>query len=335
MPFEEESNCVQCYKCEIWFHDDCTDMSKGDLRAVRQKNTAVSWFCLTCKQKPYSRTSSESDSSFKTLVGSPLHFRDDDLHKKIDSILESLSNFSDRINNVESKLDKNVAEVSERIQCSEANISLVDKKLEDGLAVLHERINSVTYKNPFSKQQAVESDANFIKLAERVESMERTNRRCDLLIDGLPVQMPYSSDEGIQIVMAVVAHYKLALLPSDFVCCNRLRRSGAATRGKPESILVRFKQQRDRDDFYSAYLKKRDLTLHQVIPSMEVTSRVYISESLTPACRILVRRCAVLRKNSVISRYHTKQGRLFIQRVPEGPLILVYPGLLDEIENAE
>lgn len=121
--------------------------------------------------------------------------------------MESLSKVNDRINGVESKLDKNIAEVSERIQCSEANISLVDKKLEDGLAGLHERINSATYKNPFSKQQSVESDANFNKFAERVEYMERTNRRCDLLIDGVPAQIPNSSDEGRNIVMAVVAHY--------------------------------------------------------------------------------------------------------------------------------
>lgn len=98
-------------------------------------------------------------------------------------------------------------------------------------------------------------------------------------------------------------------------------------------ILVRFQQQNARDDLFNNYLKERNLSLLDIIPSMGIRSRVYIGENTTPACRILIKRCAIMRKNSLIHRYHTRQGRLFIQRVPDGPLQPVTAGILDNIEK--
>lgn len=324
---------VKCDNCLSWFHDDCSGMLKGDLRAIRQKNTMVLWHCQNCKTQFRSR-----DSASSPLV----QFRDDVLHEKIDCILKSLSLFNDRISSVEAKLDDHIKEVSDRITDSESHITTVDQKYEIRLAELHEKVSSINLLaasngRSSSEQCAVNLGCDQIeRLTDRVESMERLNRRCDLIIDGIPaVNRGAEGESLIEVVSAIAKHYNLALSTSDIIFCNRLRHGGTANKNKskPESILVRFQQQSARDVLFNNYLKERNLSLLDIIPSIGIQSRVYIGENTTPACRMLIKRCAIMRKNSLIHRYHTRQGRLFIQRVPDGPLQPVTAGILDKIEK--
>lgn len=293
---------VQCDHCLSWFHNNCSGMLKGDLRAIRQKNTMVLWHCRKCKTLPRSRVSASSP---------PVQYRDDVLHEKIDSILKSLSLFNDRISSVEVKLDDHIKEVSDRIADSESYITTVDKKYEIRLAELHEKVSSIdllaaSNGSSSSEQCAVHLNCDQLeKLADRVESMERLSRRCDLIIDGVPaVNRGVEGENLIEIVAAVAKHFYLPFSASDIIFCRRLRHGGIVNRNKPkpELILVRFHQQNARDVLFNCYLKERNLSLLDIIPSVGIRSRVYIGENTTPACRMLIKRCAVMRKNSLIHR---------------------------------
>lgn len=332
-PVGGKDTSVQCANCMFWFHDDCSGMSKGDLRVIRQKNTMVLWHCLSCKARP---------RSCDSVASPPVHFRDDVLHEKVDCILKSLSLFNERISSVEIKLDNHIKQVSDRIAESESSISAVDRKYEMRLAELHEKVSSIDLLAApngcsSSDQSAVNLNCDQIeKLAERVESMERLNRRCDLIIDGVPdLNRGVEGESLIEVVAAIAEHYRLAFSASDIVFCSRLRHGGIGHRNKPkpEPLLVRFQQQSARDALFNCYLKERNLSLIHIIPSLDIRSRVYIGENTTPACRMLIKRCAILRKKSLIYRYHTRQGRLFVQKLPDGPLQAVTARMLDDFER--
>lgn len=100
---------------------------------------------------------------------------------------------------------------------------MVDKKYESGLVEFQEKV---------SRDQ-------ICRLAEHVENIERSSRRCDLIIENVPIDKTGISGECLtDVVDPITIHYSLQFAASGILFWKRLRHGGTVKNNKPESILV-------------------------------------------------------------------------------------------------
>lgn len=62
-----------------------------------------------------------------------------------------------------------------------------------------------------------------------------------------------------------------------------------------------------------AYIRKRSLTLSQILPGYNINSRIYINEHITAITSKLLHRCAELKRKKTIAMYYTRNGFVFIK----------------------
>lgn len=84
-------------------------------------------------------------------------------------------------------------------------------------------------------------------------------------------------------------------------------------------IVAEFALKSTRDEFYSAYLQKRDLKLRHI--GLDSDRRVYINESLTIEARKLKSAALHLKKSGKLSSVYTKHGVVYIKPAANGPTI--------------
>lgn len=81
--------------------------------------------------------------------------------------------------------------------------------------------------------------------------------------------------------------------------------------GDSSLVLVQFALKNQQDDFYSAYLRRRDLQLNHL--GFDSTRRVYVNENLTAAARKLKTAAIRLKKAGKLASVYTKLGIIYIK----------------------
>lgn len=153
--------------------------------------------------------------------------------------------------------------------------------------------------------------------------------RCNLVLDGLPL---LSSGNGREELLDVVVELgrvvNVSLSINEIASCYV---SSSTSRTPP--IIIKFSQQSTRDKLYFAYLRKRNLMLSDLVPEHNISSRLYLSEHITAECKLLLRRCAALKKKKVIARYSTRNCQLYYSIHHDDSPILASPQRIDELEE--
>lgn len=91
--------------------------------------------------------------------------------------------------------------------------------------------------------------------------------------------------------------------------------------GSEGVIVVEFALKNERDEFYSAYLRRHDLKLRHI--GLDSDHRVYINENLTIAARKLKLLALELKRNGKLASVFTKQGVVNVRRSPNEPPVIV------------
>lgn len=190
-------------------------------------------------------------------------------------------NISGKIDTVRAELDGKLESVLHDINTFKADCTTRLRSNEDALCTLTERVNEISHD---------------------IGGLEKRN---ELIVSGIP----YLKDENLTAYFSDMWKYVgLHVNSTPSVDVRRLR----PTNQNDGLIVVQFALQNNRDDFYSSYLRKRDLKLCHL--GIDSPRRIYVNENLTVAARKLKASALRLKKAGKISSVYTKQGTVMVRR---------------------
>lgn len=305
-------------------------MSQNEIKLIA-KSSEVLWFCNECKSDIRGDSFSSTRSDNTTIINQ--EDQNSNNWQKLDIILRTLEENKESFVQIEKKLESNAAACSDKHKEVVEMVRDIDSKLEESVLALRDEMAFIAKDIPSKNTGDVTKCGSCMKLEERVENIERTGFQHDLVLEGLPLMLlKNNARENLrEAVGAISVFYNVGLTPNDIFYCFRAGREGKG-RG-PRPVIIGFKQKAARDALYYAYMKKRDLTLRDVITTSDIASRLYITERITAACKQLLRRCAALKKAKVIMKYYTRNGKLFIERSLDSGAELATACLVEALER--
>lgn len=204
-----------------------------------------------------------------------------------------------------------------------AQINGISRKIDSIKTELEGRLNNVIDDISSIKQECAAKfqcyDAVIHALDEKVEviSQEIGNlaNRNDLIVSGIPMVKEEDLSAHFEAMWTHVGLRECATPPVDI----RRLKSGA----KNEStILLQFALRNHRDDFFSNYLRQRDLRLcHLGIDSQR---RVYVNENLTVGGRRLKAAALRLKKARKLSSVHSNLGTIYVRGTNDQSPIAIF-----------
>ncbi|XP_062550476.1 uncharacterized protein LOC134215274 [Armigeres subalbatus] len=160
-----------------------------------------------------------------------------------------------------------------------------------------------------------QQDAALESLEKRVDNVSQTlgalANRNELIISGIPFQ----NDERLNTVLEDISKH-LDINRSSLLAAAR-RMAPSSSSDKNSLFVVEFALKSTRDQFYSAYLRKRDLKLKHI--GMDSDRRIYINESLTVEARNLKSAALNLKKAGKLTSVYTKHGVVHVKSATGGP----------------
>lgn len=220
-------------------------------------------------------------------VANPLGVNDD----SSDMLTRIKQMFEDSNTKIEAKIDSSISKLEHRIFG-------VERQLSNFKTECTENINKLS-------SAVAEVRVGMISTSQRLDRYEKCN---DLLISGVP----YVSNENLQQLfrnLAISLSYNADELP--LVDLKRLVRPPIAT-GTTPLIICQFAFRNARNEFYTRYLKMRNLTLRNV--GFDNDGRVYLNENLTQQARIIRSEAIKMKKKGLLLKVYTRNGVVYIQR---------------------
>lgn len=149
--------------------------------------------------------------------------------------------------------------------------------------------------------------------AEATHAVDRSMKRNDLIISGVP----YTSGENLRSYIDAWCR-SLGYLENGIplVDIRRLSKPGANA-GSAPIILLQFAFNAQRNEFFSRYLRTRNITLSQI--GFPVNKRVYINENLTPVAREIRSKALQLKKTGKNRAVYSRDGNVYVKPTDGGP----------------
>ena len=200
----------------------------------------------------------------------------------IDTVRDELSDINGKIDAVKTELQGDIKSFKD--ECA-AKFQHHDTALDS----LKLRINSVT---------------------QNIGTLENRN---ELVISGIPFQ----NDENLGTIFNSICKHLAILVPNTPIGKRRMRTSNE--NDKNGLIVLEFALKTTRDEFYRAYLRKRDLKLRHI--GLDSDRRAYINESLTLQSRKVKMAALRLKKDGKLVSVYTKLGVVVVKHTVNGPPI--------------
>lgn len=162
-------------------------------------------------------------------------------------------------------------------------------------------------------------DAVLDTINKRVDGLSHScgflEKRNELIISGIPSR----TGENLDATLKEIGRY-LAMRDAENLMA-KTRRMNSGKNDVDGLVVVEFALKTTRDEFYSAYLRKRDLKLRHI--GLDSDHRVYINESLTIEARKLKSAALHRKKAGKLAMVYTKQGVVYVKAAVTGPSIAV------------
>lgn len=205
--------------------------------------------------------------------------------KLIDSVRTEIKDVNTKIDAVKADLKSDIQSVKDECASKFQHHDIV-------LESLNKRMDSVTHK---------------------LGALENRN---ELIISGVPSKPGEDLNSTLK---AIGQHLEVKDTATRMVETRRLKSGGKST--SDGLIVAEFALKTSRDEFYSAYLRKRDLKLRHI--GLDSDRRVYINESLTSEARKLKSAALHLKKAGKLASVYTKQGILHVKPTTTAPPIVI------------
>ena len=144
---------------------------------------------------------------------------------------------------------------------------------------------------------------------EVTHMVDRSIKRNDLIISGVP----YTQGEDLNSYVRAWSRslgYTENGIP--LVDVRRLSKPGANVGAAPV-ILLQFAFNTQRNEFYSRYLRSRNLSLSQI--GFSVNKRVYVNENLSPYAREIRTKALQLKRNGKIQAVYSRDGIVYVKPI--------------------
>lgn len=158
-------------------------------------------------------------------------------------------------------------------------------------------------------------NARVEQISTAVGNLENRN---ELIISGIP----YMTGEDLRAYFRATCK-QLGFGDSSvpFVDLRRMK-SGNLKDGDDSLVVVQFALKNSRDNFYGAYLRKRNLQLSHI--GLNSTRRIYVNENLTISARKVKAAALRAKKAGKVSSVFTRLGTVYVKSAADGPAIPVY-----------
>ena len=156
-------------------------------------------------------------------------------------------------------------------------------------------------------------------MSQTVGALQNRN---ELIVSGVPFRVGGNLNE-------VLRHIGKHLGVSDNINAEPRRMKSSSNLDRDGLTVVEFGLKTTRDDFYSAYLHKRDLKLKHI--GVDSDRRIYVNESLTVEARKLKSMALHLKKAGKLASVYTKQGIIHVKATAGGPAIVIQSA--DDLEK--
>lgn len=152
------------------------------------------------------------------------------------------------------------------------------------------------------------------EISSTVDNLENRN---ELIVSGIP----YLTGEDLMMYFTAMCKQLGMSEQTKPVADIRRLKSRVMNDGDHSLVLVQFALRNQRDDFYSAYLRKHDLQLSHL--GFESTRRIYVNENLTTGARKLKTAAVRLKKSGKLASVYTKLGVIFVKPTSAAPAIVI------------
>lgn len=163
-------------------------------------------------------------------------------------------------------------------------------------------------------------DKSLDSLNSRVDGMSQKigalQYRNELIISGIPFQ----NGENLQSMLKEIGKH-LAVTDTISPMARTRRMKSGSDSDSDGLIVVEFAMKATRDEFYSAYLCKRDLKLKHI--GLDSDRRIYINENLTMEVRKLKSAALHRKKAGKLTSVYTKDGIVHVKHAVGGPPIAI------------
>lgn len=291
----KETQNLSCGRCKKCFHQKCSKLTTTAMKEFL-KYKSMLWLCSSCVEieEPFKQqTSCCSEENIITAIK-------EIFAKKIEDIEYTCSI-------IDKKVDVHIESTITAFKSATEAVTVVG----DDVAEL-KRIIAV--------------DADIIEnLSAAVVNLQRNARLTNLVLDGLPENDNTKDLRNTILSISSILNFKIE--SSDIENCFRIR-SG---KSKVGTVLIRFARKHIRDGFFSAYLKFGNLKLSDILKDLNIHSRLYINEHLTPYAKYLLGNAIKLRNQKIIHNCYSRNGNVYIQKAINDSILQLNKSMLIEM----
>lgn len=182
--------------------------------------------------------------------------------------------------------------------------------------------------NLYDSVQRVEDEQSSQKsrIAQLEDTVARMQRITELIISGVPV----TANESCVNIVTKIASVINCHLNANAIRAFRLNKTGHNQLKKrlrnmdnanPPIIMVKFPSTSDKNDFFSKYLSRKNLSLTDI--GYTIPQRIYVKENLTPQNYKIFQACENAKRAGSIDKYFTRDGTCHMVLQPNGKTIKV------------
>lgn len=353
------SNCLKCMKCNKFYDLDCANILDRKIFTSMSKEMKSKWKCCECISKlPKAGNSNtpvrninpsvkESEASSQVSDDETIS-RENITMRKQPSASQQLSPqrpvYSPSSHN---KDEDFISAISEQVlkaikaelpgmitsilksELSSIKTDMSDFRLSvDTMSTMHDEmkkmVETLVKDNASLSKKYTVINNTVTQLSERLNNLEQHLRENNLEIQGVPEFHSENLPILLQQCSKVVGHI---LQQDDVIKCTRVAKQNKESK-LPRAIIVKFKNVRTRDEFYSAVYRYNKSNPNEKLNTSLLgiagdRKPVFVSEHLSPANKSLH---AAARKKAKELGYKfvwVKNGHIYVRKTVESKFILI------------
>lgn len=189
---------------------------------------------------------------------------------------------------------------------------------------LMQKIEKLNTENEQLKNVNAALQTTVYQLSDRLNNMEQHLREANIEVHGVPESRSENLAVTLEQCAKVVGH---VLNNDDIVNCTRVAKQNKESK-LPRTIVVKFKNVRCRDNFYSAVYRynkshQNDKLNSSLLGIAGEKRPIYISEHLSPANKALHAAARLKAKELKYQFVWIRNGRIYVRKNPESQYILI------------
>lgn len=335
----ESSNTLKCKACKAVFCPECLNISSDNLQNLSVEQLS-SLKCPSCTNITRRKINDSTPVRNKQHTKSPVKATGTPNIVTQDSsaLISSISVLLDEKLSPSSTLMKNLRDalkedVKTMITCE---INSVIKNLQDEFTATTDFISaeqrdlksSIADKDKIIKclqadQLRLQSELN--DTYSRIESLEKLSREHNIELQAVPER---KSENLLHLFQNLCKFLNVNILDNEVKACKRVAKIDASSK-RPRNIVITLSSPRLRDVLLSAVTRYNKANRNNMINSSHIglsgdtTTRIFLSEHLSPRCRQLHHAARMFCKKHEYKYVWVKYGQVFIRKCDDSNVIRI------------